>query len=222
MNLPEFLRWIEGFDHFGHSDKIRVFAWYLHSYANSERISTKDLGECFDEAHLHRPANLSQLVNQLVGRDLMRLPSNVKACSAQIPRNASARRLTFVTPGFGQTSENSSPPWRARHSSRRTRTRNSEASSRKMKSPARCPKVIHRLKVVDVDEQERESAAVARPHLAFDKVDSVAAVEDGRRADGFIDRLHCAEDARSRSSSRFRMPAAPSHRLHPALRAPEG
>ncbi len=43
-----------------------------------------------------------------------------------------------------------------------------------------------------------------------------------RRAGGFIDRLHCAEDARSRSSSRFRGQAAPSHRLHPALRAPDG
>ena len=72
MNLSEFLRRVEGFDQLGSTDEIRLFGWFLHTHGNAERFSLEDLGKCFDEAHVQRPDNLRQLVNQLVGRDFIR------------------------------------------------------------------------------------------------------------------------------------------------------
>ncbi len=70
--LAEYVRGVEGFDRLNHTDKIRHFAWYLDRHRQKAKFRTSDITGCFDELHLHRPKNASQMVLSLVGRDLLR------------------------------------------------------------------------------------------------------------------------------------------------------
>lgn len=47
---------------------IEAFAWYLHEIQKQERISTGDLGTCFDKAHIPRPANIASSLAKLCDR----------------------------------------------------------------------------------------------------------------------------------------------------------
>jgi len=72
VTLEEFVAQVVGFDKLGATDQIRAFIWYLHVHRNSERLSSKAVGDCFEELHMHKPTNLSQLIANLVGRDLIK------------------------------------------------------------------------------------------------------------------------------------------------------
>jgi hypothetical protein len=64
MNLPEFIRQVGGFDALSHPDKIKLFAWYLHTHRQLERLDQAALRGCYRALHLP----CSDL-----GRDLQRL-----------------------------------------------------------------------------------------------------------------------------------------------------
>jgi len=56
----------------GPTEKIRIFAWHLHTHSQMTKFRTRDITGCFDQLHLHRPANASQLLSSMVGRDLIK------------------------------------------------------------------------------------------------------------------------------------------------------
>jgi hypothetical protein len=70
--LADYIGSVDGFDALSQTDKIRHFAWYLDRHRNKQKIRTSDITGCFDEVHLHRPKNASQMVSSLIGRDLIR------------------------------------------------------------------------------------------------------------------------------------------------------
>jgi hypothetical protein len=72
VTLVDFIRTVEGFRSRGPTDQIRLFSWHLHTHGGRDRIQREDIGKSFDAAHIARPANLGQLVTQLVGRDLLK------------------------------------------------------------------------------------------------------------------------------------------------------
>jgi hypothetical protein len=55
-----------GFDDWQHAEKIRFFAWQLHSTAAKPRFTTGDMRGCFERLNLSQPGNLSQQLAQLV------------------------------------------------------------------------------------------------------------------------------------------------------------
>jgi hypothetical protein len=72
VNLADFAKGIDGFDQIGITEKIRLVAWHLLRHRNRERFITSDITACFAELNEHRPSNLGQLINQLVGKDFIK------------------------------------------------------------------------------------------------------------------------------------------------------
>ncbi len=68
MTLNELLSRVHEFGSFTLTDKVRLFAWHLHINRGKERFSTREIVGCFDEIHMHRPGNASQLVTNLVSQ----------------------------------------------------------------------------------------------------------------------------------------------------------
>src|SRR5688572_27153601 len=55
MDLGEFARGVPGFHQLGHPDKLKLFAWYLHTHRGAERVSGLSLKSCYDELHIVAP-----------------------------------------------------------------------------------------------------------------------------------------------------------------------
>ena len=65
MALEALVSGISDFGRWTHSDRIRLFAWFLHSTYKLDRFQTPDITRCFDDLHVERPSNTSQLLAQL-------------------------------------------------------------------------------------------------------------------------------------------------------------
>jgi hypothetical protein len=50
--IPEFSRW-------SHAEKIKFFAWFLHTHNNKERVTGTEIGYCYDVLHEERPSAIS-------------------------------------------------------------------------------------------------------------------------------------------------------------------
>jgi hypothetical protein len=72
VKIEDFVSQVKDFDKLNATERIRLFAWYLHTYCGDEAFTTSDINRCFDELHIHRPSNTSQLILALVGRDLIK------------------------------------------------------------------------------------------------------------------------------------------------------
>ena len=59
MNLESLARRVPDFDKWGYADRIRFFLWYLHAEGKKDQVSLKDIGKCFDQLHVDKPANLA-------------------------------------------------------------------------------------------------------------------------------------------------------------------
>jgi hypothetical protein len=64
MELIEFIRQVRGFDGLTHPEKIKRFAWYLHTHRGLERVEPPAVRACYQTLHLPCPD---------LGRDLQRL-----------------------------------------------------------------------------------------------------------------------------------------------------
>jgi hypothetical protein len=58
QDIGEFVNW-------GHTDKIKLFAWHLHVHKSIENFQPKQIKDCFTELHLDEPSNIRQLLVQL-------------------------------------------------------------------------------------------------------------------------------------------------------------
>ena len=58
---------IAGFAGWNHADKIRLFAWFLHSVRKKQRFQTADINKCYDDLHLEK-TNTSQFLKQMEQR----------------------------------------------------------------------------------------------------------------------------------------------------------
>ena len=67
MDLKEFVGQIAGFVEWSHPDKIKLFGWYLHVYANQERFSAADIRRCYEALNYDVP-NLARDLPRLTDR----------------------------------------------------------------------------------------------------------------------------------------------------------
>ena len=68
MDLNDFARSIDGFLSWQHVDKIKVFAWYLHTHRQMSRFSGTDIRDCFRETGIAGPTSISPFLNDLATR----------------------------------------------------------------------------------------------------------------------------------------------------------
>jgi hypothetical protein len=69
MELTDFVSSVVGFDEMGDREKVRHFAWYLHSHRKMQDFTTGDVRKCFDELRLV-PPNVSLHLSRMADAEL--------------------------------------------------------------------------------------------------------------------------------------------------------
>lgn len=65
MSLQDFANNIPNLVSWSHVEKIKLFAWYLHTKARQERFNQANIRECYDALNLEKPSNVSPYLEQL-------------------------------------------------------------------------------------------------------------------------------------------------------------
>ena len=94
--LQDFVGRIPNFASKSHSDKIQLFGWYLHEVEGKERFSPLDLGQCYDETHSSKPANIHALLTALCDRKPARLLKDTKGYRLAIATRDDLKRTLGV------------------------------------------------------------------------------------------------------------------------------
>jgi hypothetical protein len=68
MELKDLVDQVPGFAHKNYADKIKIFAWYLHTERKQDRFSGADVNGCFRALHLEPPTAVSSFLAAMVGR----------------------------------------------------------------------------------------------------------------------------------------------------------
>jgi hypothetical protein len=68
MNLEEIVNGIPSFSSWTDADKIRFFAWFLHSKRGRDRFSAADIRACYEELSLQQPTNVNPYLAQMLNR----------------------------------------------------------------------------------------------------------------------------------------------------------
>jgi len=62
-----------------HYDKIKIFGWWLHKYANQPSFTGADIGQCYDALHYSKPSSFGGYISQLVEKkDLLKAGSGYR------------------------------------------------------------------------------------------------------------------------------------------------
>jgi hypothetical protein len=84
VTLEGLLLSIADFNKWQHTDKVKLFAWFLHSTGKAY-FQPGDINKCFDEAHIHGPKSISSVLIGLSNKS-----------PKEVLRNASGYRLEKV------------------------------------------------------------------------------------------------------------------------------
>ncbi|MDP1768962.1 MAG: hypothetical protein Q8L74_09195 [Nitrospirota bacterium] len=68
MTLEDLLNGIDGFPDWSHADKIRFFAWFIHSKEEKDRFSPTDIRACYDSLSLEQPSNVNSYIDKMFAR----------------------------------------------------------------------------------------------------------------------------------------------------------
>jgi hypothetical protein len=81
-DLKAFVAGIEGFPDWGHTDKIRLFAWLQHFLRKKTRFSTGDVNWCYSTLS-YKPSNTSQFLIEMEGRGELLKDKNGYYCEGK-------------------------------------------------------------------------------------------------------------------------------------------
>jgi hypothetical protein len=85
--LEQLVKSIDGFDSWSHAEKIRFFAWFIHSKKDQDRFDPSALRHCYEEIDIEKPSNINPYIATLEKKkpkDILRdsrglyLPRHVK------------------------------------------------------------------------------------------------------------------------------------------------
>jgi hypothetical protein len=85
--LEQLVESIDRFDSWGHAEKIRFFAWFIHSKKDQDRFDPAALRLCYEEIDIEKPSNINPYIATLEKKkpkDILRdgrglyLPRHVK------------------------------------------------------------------------------------------------------------------------------------------------
>ena len=68
MTLEDLTRFVPGFDGLQHVDRIKLFAWFLHTHRNMECFMPADISRCYEGVHIAGPKNVPQQLAQLAAK----------------------------------------------------------------------------------------------------------------------------------------------------------
>lgn len=68
MTLEEFAQLVPGMTGMSHTDRLKHFAWYVHSQQKKDRFAPSDITRCYDQLHLVKPGNVHALLQQLADK----------------------------------------------------------------------------------------------------------------------------------------------------------
>jgi hypothetical protein len=65
VELESFVGTITGFHNWSHTDKVKFFAWFLHTYRSRSHFETRDITACFESLSLAKPASIASFLSAL-------------------------------------------------------------------------------------------------------------------------------------------------------------
>ena len=68
MKLADVVNAISDFDAWTHSDKIKFFAWFLHTHEEKETFKATDISRCYDAVNASPPSSVGPFVAAMVKR----------------------------------------------------------------------------------------------------------------------------------------------------------
>lgn len=68
MELDGIVSEIRGFSSWKHSDKIKFFAWFIHSKKEQEFFTPADIASCYDKLKLEPPSSIHPFLSQMEKR----------------------------------------------------------------------------------------------------------------------------------------------------------
>ncbi len=68
MNLADLVGTISDFDVWTHSDKIKFFAWFLHTYLDKATFKAADISKCYDEVKASTPSSIGPFIAAMLKR----------------------------------------------------------------------------------------------------------------------------------------------------------
>ncbi len=68
MELEDLVNGIPGFSKWTDADKIRFFAWFIHSKRGRERFTSADIRVCYDQLRLDKPKDVNSYLAKMVSR----------------------------------------------------------------------------------------------------------------------------------------------------------
>jgi hypothetical protein len=70
-DLKAFIAGVDGFGNWGHTDKIRLFAWLQHHLRKKTRFATGDINWCYKTLSF-QPSNTTQYLKEMEGKELLK------------------------------------------------------------------------------------------------------------------------------------------------------
>jgi hypothetical protein len=68
MELAELKQAVPGLADKSHYDKIKIFGWWMHVYKSKTSFTAAEVGKCYDDLHLSRPASFGAYFKQLTDK----------------------------------------------------------------------------------------------------------------------------------------------------------
>lgn len=102
-SLQDFTQDVPEFQKKSSSEKIEVFAWFLHEIKEQERLSGAELSACFDAVHEPRPSNIHRDISSLCERKPARMLKDAKgyrlsaAARSELGKKFQVRQTTVKT-----------------------------------------------------------------------------------------------------------------------------
>jgi hypothetical protein len=69
MELDEFVRNVDAFSSLGHSEKIKLFGWFIHVHRRQDRFDANTIRKCYDDVHVPQPSNVNPLLTGLATKN---------------------------------------------------------------------------------------------------------------------------------------------------------
>jgi hypothetical protein len=79
MELSDLQQKVEGLADKSHADKIKLLAWYLHTYRKANYFGHSDIKKCYDDLHLASPSSFGAYFANLVkSREILKNSSGYR------------------------------------------------------------------------------------------------------------------------------------------------
>jgi len=79
MQLQELVEQVPGFDGAAPKDRIKLFAWWLHTHGGKELFGPVDIRGCYDKLHIDEPPALATYLTRMAdAKDLLKEKSQYK------------------------------------------------------------------------------------------------------------------------------------------------